>query len=104
MTGELEVTTAHLGELAAKQGRTAAAILSATAATEGVDTSVRVSHGVISSPTAAALRAANDARHTAGKAVGDVSDHLEDSLELAARSYDGTDEIAESVLGGQIRG
>lgn len=104
MTGELEVTTAHLGELAAKQGRTAAAILSATEATEGIDTSVRVSHGVISSPTAAAVQAANNARRTAGKAAGDVSEHLEDSLGLAARRYDDADEIAERVLGAQIGG
>src|SRR3954462_4395650 len=98
MTGELEVTTAHLGELAARQGSAAAAILSATEATEGVDTSVRVSHGVISSPTAAAVRAANAARHTAGKALGDVSDRLRESLGLAARRYDDTDETAEGVL------
>lgn len=104
MSGELEVTTAHLGELAAKQGRAAAEVLSATEATEGVDTSVRVSHGVISWSTAAAVEAANNARRAAGRSLADVSDYLEDSLQRAARRYDDVDECARGVLGAQVRG
>jgi hypothetical protein len=104
MSGELEVTTAHLGELAAKQGRAAAEILSATEVTEGVDMAVRVSHGVISWSTAAAVEAANNARRTAGRSLKDMSDYLEDSLELAARRYDDTDDCARGVLGARMRG
>ena len=104
MSGELEVTTAHLGELAAKQGRAAAEMLSATEVTEGVDTSVRVSHGVIAWSTAAAVEAANTARRTAGTAMRDASDYLEEGLQAAARRYDDTDEFAEGALGARMRG
>lgn len=104
MSGELEVTTAHLGELAAKQGRAAAEILSATEVTEGVDTSVRVSHGVISWSTAAAVEAANSARRAAGRSIQEMSDHLEASLVDAARRYDDTDDCARGLLGAQMQG
>jgi hypothetical protein len=104
MSGELEVTTAHLGELAAKHGRAAAEMLSATEVTEGVDTSVRVSHGVISWSTAAAVEAANTARCTAGTTMQDVSGYLEESLQVAARRYDDTDVFAEGALGARMRG
>lgn len=104
MTGELEVTTAHLGELAAKQGRAAAEIKSATEVTEGVDTSVRISHGVISWSTAAAVAAANNARRTAGESIEDMSNYLEGSLVDAGRRYDDTDGWAEGVLGAQMQG
>jgi hypothetical protein len=104
MSGELRVTSAHLGELAAKQRQAAAEIRSATEITEGVDTSVRVSHGVISWSTAAAVEAANTARRTAGRAMECVSGQLRDSLQLAARRYDDTDDYAEGILGAQVQG
>lgn len=104
MSGELEVTTAHLGELAAKQGRAAAEILSATEVTEGVDTSVRLSHGVISWSTAAAVEAANTARRAAGRSMQDEAGYLEAGLALAARRYDDTDECVKGALGGRMRG
>ena len=104
MSGELRVTSAHLGELAAMQGQAAAEIRSATEITEGVDTSVRVSHGVIASSTAAAVESANTARGTAGRAMEDAADDLRDSLQLAARRYDDTDDYAEGILGAQMQG
>jgi hypothetical protein len=56
MSGDdLRVTTAHLGDLAVKQGKAAVGIRSATIITEGADAAVRSTHGTVASATAAAL-------------------------------------------------
>ena len=53
----LEVTTAHLRELAARHGQAAAEMTTAAGAVAGVDTRIRASHGVIAWSTAAAVEA-----------------------------------------------
>lgn len=103
MAGELEVATAHVRELAAKQKQAAAEIAAATAVTDGVDTSVRFSHGVIAWSTAAAVEAAGHARSAAGAAMERTSTALGDNLTTAAGQYDQTDRIGSGLLDAQIR-
>ena len=55
MTGELKVVTAHVRELAVKQGEIVAEIAPAQAATNGVTWNVTVSHGLICTSASVAL-------------------------------------------------
>lgn len=87
----LQVTTAHLRELAAKHGRAAAELTSATAAVAGVDTRIRMSHGVVAWSTAAALEAIQQARADAAAGVTGASHALERNLTCAAHRYETTD-------------
>jgi hypothetical protein len=103
MSGDLRVTTAHLRELAAKQRQAAAELRSATEIVDGVDTSVRVTHGVISWSTAAAVEAVQNARQTAGTRVEEVSDARADKLEPSAAAYDRIDGLAGGRLHGQVQ-
>ncbi len=102
MSGDLQVTTAQLRELAAKQGQAAAEIRSATEVTGGVDTSVRISHGVIADATAHAIEAAANSRHQSAVVIGNVSASLGADLTVAASRYDDADGQAGSRLGGQV--
>ena len=103
MSGDLRVTTAHLRELAAKQRQAAAEMRSATEVVDGVDTSVRMTHGVIAWSTAAAVEAVQNARRTAGTRVKEVSDEMADKLDASAAAYDRIDEVAGVRLYGQMR-
>jgi hypothetical protein len=99
MSGEaLRVTTAHLRELAAKQAQAAAEIISATEVVDGVDTSVRMSHGVIAWPTAGAVEAIAHARRAAGNGMAAVSKGLSEHLADAASRYDHID----GAMGGHL--
>jgi hypothetical protein len=102
MSGDLRVTTAHLRELAAKQRLAASEIRSAAQVADGVDTSVRVTHGVISWATAAAVEAVQNARRTAGSEMEGVSEEMADNLDLSAAAYDRVDTLASSRLGGRM--
>lgn len=98
MSGDLRVTTAHLRELSEKQGEASTKLSSATAVVDGVDTSVRWTHGPVSFATASAVEAAQNARRAAGTGMAAVSDDLSEKLTTAAGRYDQTDEVeAESV-------
>ena len=85
MSGDdLRVTTAHLGELAVKQGRAAVGIRSAVILAEGADAAVRNTHGSIASASAGAL-AALRSRRSAGAKMAAISDDLCDKLTEAAK-------------------
>ena len=96
---ELRVTTAHLGQLAVKQGRVAVGIRSATMLAEGADAAVRSTHGSIASASASALAAVLAARRSAGTKMAAISDDLCDRLAEAAKRYDQVD----GALGAQIQ-
>jgi hypothetical protein len=99
MSGEaLRVTTAHLRELAAKQAQAAAEITSATEVVDGVDTSLRKSHGVIAWSTAGAVEAIQRARRGAGNEMAAVSHGMSEKLLDAAAQYDQLDD----AMGGRI--
>jgi ESX secretion-associated protein EspC/F len=94
----LEVTTAHLRELAAKHGQAAAEITAAGAAVAGVDTRVRTTHGVVAWSTAAALEAIQQARADAAASIAGHSLALEENLTLAAHRYETTDQASAERL------
>jgi hypothetical protein len=99
MSGDdLRVTTAHLGELAVKQGRAAGGIRSATILAEGADAAVRSTHGSIASATASALEAVLAARRSAGTRMAAISDDLCDKLAQAAKRYDEVDDAMSGAL------
>jgi hypothetical protein len=99
----LQVTTAHLRELAAKHGQAAAEITSATEVVSGVDSGIRTSHGVIAWSTAGAVEAIQHARRAAGSSVATESQALRDNLSAAAGRYEATDRASGSRLDKQIR-
>ncbi|QRY52795.1 ESX-1 secretion-associated protein [Mycolicibacterium septicum] len=103
MAGDLRVATAHLHELSAKQGQAATSLTMATGVVDGVAASVRVTHGPISSSTAAAVEAALDARRAAGTGMANVSQDLGDKLTRAAGGYDRTDSTLAGALRGTVR-
>jgi hypothetical protein len=75
MSGDLRFATAKLRELAAKQRHAATEIRSAVEVADGVDTSVRETHGVIS-------------WSTAGSGMKGVAEEMADKLGTSARAYD----------------
>ncbi|OBB13780.1 hypothetical protein A5761_19305 [Mycolicibacterium setense] len=103
MSGDLRVTTAHLHELSARQDQAATCLAMATGAVEGVDASVRVTHGPISASTAQAVEAALTARRAAGAGLASASQDLGDKLACAASSYDRTDAMASGALNETVR-
>lgn len=103
MSGNLRVDSAHLHELSAKQAQAAADLSSATELVEGVGTSLRLTHGPISSSTADAVEAALHARRSAGAGVARASRSLGDGLTCAATRYDRTDATVSDVLDGTVR-
>ncbi len=98
----LQVTTAHLRELAATQGQAAAEIASATQAASGVDSAIRTSHGVIAWSTADAVEALQHARRVAGDSVAGVSHALSENLTSAADGYEATDSTSGAALDQQL--
>ena len=100
---ELRVTSAHLGELAAKQGYAAGGITSATILPEGVDAAVRTTHGSISTASANALAAVLVARSGAGAKMAALSNDLCDKLIAAAKRYDQMDEAISGNLGRRMQ-
>ncbi|WKG03626.1 ESX-1 secretion-associated protein [Mycolicibacterium sp. HK-90] len=103
MSGDLRVVTAHLHELSSRQGQAASGLTMATGAVDGVDSSVRATHGPISSSTATAVQAALNARRAAGTSLARASQHLGEKLADAAGRYDQTDSATGGVLDGTIR-
>ena len=104
MSGDdLRVTTAHLGDLAVRQGRAAGGIRSATIVAEGVDAVVRSTHGSIASASASALAAVLGARRSAGAKVAAISEDLSDRLTEAAKRYEQVDDAMSGALGGQMQ-
>jgi hypothetical protein len=103
MSGDLRVTTAHLRELAAKQRQAATEIGSAAVVADGVDTSVRMTHGVISWSTAAAVEAVQNARRAAGSRMERVSEGMADNLDASAAAYYRIDGLAGGRLGDQMQ-
>ncbi|MGV0807542.1 ESX-1 secretion-associated protein [Mycolicibacterium setense] len=103
MSGNLRVDTALLHELSAKQAQVAGDLSSATELVEGVSTSLRVTHGPISSSTADAVEAALRARRAAGAGMVRASWELGDGLRCAATRYDRTDATMSDVLDGTVR-
>jgi hypothetical protein len=104
MSGDdLRVTTAHLGDLAAKQGKAAAQTRAATYAVEGVDTAVRTTHGSIASATASAVEAVLAARRGAGTKMAAISDDLSDKLADAAKRYDQVDDSLGARLDDEMQ-
>ncbi|MCV7363290.1 ESX-1 secretion-associated protein [Mycolicibacterium neworleansense] len=103
MAGDLRVATAHLHELSAKHSLAATGLEVATGVVDGVDASVRVTHGPISSSTAAAVEAALNARRAAGTGMARVSRDLGDKLSRAAGGYDRTDSTMTGALRGTVR-
>ncbi|OBF44314.1 hypothetical protein A5719_07555 [Mycolicibacterium peregrinum] len=103
MAGDLRVATAHLHELSAKQDEAATGLTVATGVVEGVDNAVRMTHGPISSASAAAVARAVKARRTAGTGLASVSRDLGSKLSLAAGGYDRTDSTMSGALHGTVR-
>jgi len=104
MSGDdLRVTTAHLGELAVKQGRAAVGIRSATFLTEGADAAVSGTHGSIASASASALATVLAARRSAGTKMAAISDDLCDKLAQAAKRYDQVDDAMSGALRAQLQ-
>ncbi len=103
MSGDdLRVTTAHLGELAVKQGRAAVGIRSATIVAEGAEAAVRSTHGSIASASVSALAAVLAARRCAGTKMAAISDDLCSKLAEAAKRYDQADDATSATLGTQV--
>jgi hypothetical protein len=100
---ELRVTTADLGDLAAKQDRAAEGIRSAVSLPEGTDTAVRNTHGAIASASAGALVAVLAARRSAGSRMAAISDDLCDKLTEAAKRYERSDESMGVILRSQAQ-
>lgn len=104
MSGEaLRVTTAHLNELAAKQAQAAAEIISATEVVDGVDTSMRTTHGIIAWSTAGAVEAIQHARRATGNQIAALSRAMSEDLTDAASQYDRVDGAMGGRLGQQMR-
>jgi Excreted virulence factor EspC, type VII ESX diderm len=104
MSGDdLRVTTAHLGELAVKQGRAAVGIRSATIVPEGADAAVRSTHGSIASASVSALAVVLAARRSAGTKMAAISDELCDKLAEAAKRYDQADDAMSGALRAQMQ-
>ncbi|MDH6195701.1 hypothetical protein M2272_002341 [Mycobacterium frederiksbergense] len=103
MAGDLRVATAHLRELSAKQCQAAADLTVATGVVEGVDTSVRWTHGPIASSTAGAVEAVLTARRAAGTGMAHLSQDLGQKLTRAAGGYDRTDATMGGALNGTVR-
>src|SRR5689334_5083794 len=104
MSGDdLRVATAHLGDLAVKQGRAAVGIRAATLMADGADGVVRQTHGAIASASADALAAVLAARRNAGMRMAAVSDDLRDKLTEAANRYDRADEAMSGTLRSQTQ-
>jgi hypothetical protein len=103
MSTELRVLVAHLGELAAKQGEAAAAIVSATEPVVGIGASVASTHGAISSSTAAAVAAVEHARRTAGGKLERESRKMRKRLARSAAYYELTDRQVGGVMTRQVR-
>lgn len=99
----LQVTTAHLRELAARHRQAAAEITSATDAVTEVDSGIRRTHGVVASSTARAVETIQQARRDAGYCAAGQSQVLSGSLAAAARRYEATDLESGGRLGDQIR-
>lgn len=99
----LQVTTARLRELAAKQGQAAAEIVLAADAASGVASSVRASHGVISSSTADAIEAIQQARREARDSMAGESRALSGNLTAAADRYEATDLASVARLDEQLQ-
>lgn len=100
---ELRVATAHLNDLAVKQGSAAAGLRSAALMADGVDGLVRQTHGAIASASASALTAVVAARRNAGLRMAAISDDLCDKLTDAAKRYDRADEAMSGTLRNQLR-
>lgn len=100
---DLRVTTAHLAELASRQGRAAAETVAATFAVEGVGAAVASTHGAIAAKTTSALEAVLATRRSAGEKMADISHDLCDKLADAARRYDAIDDTLGGALDGQMR-
>jgi Excreted virulence factor EspC, type VII ESX diderm len=103
MSGDLRVATAQLRELAAKQRQAATEIRSAVEVADGVDTSVRVTHGVISWSTAAAVEAVQNARRAAGSGMKGVAEEMAEKLDASAGAYDTVDGMAGGRLGDRMQ-
>jgi hypothetical protein len=103
MSTELRVTTAHLRELAARQGDAVAVIQSATGAIDGLAGAVGATHGPISSATAAAVQAAESARGEAGAQTAAESGGMQDRLEASANAYGSVDQAVGGALNARIR-
>ena len=103
MSGDLRVVTAQLRELAAKQRQAATEIRSAVEVADGVDTSVRITHGVISWSTATAVEAVQNARRAAGSGMKGVAEEMADKLDASAGAYDGIDGMAGGRIGDRIQ-
>lgn len=99
MSGELKVTTAHVRELAVRQGAIAAEIEAAKAVTQGASWDVGVSHGGICLSASTALYGANSARERAAKAMQTTSEELHAHLAIAAAAYDRADAQTSGALG-----
>jgi hypothetical protein len=98
MSGEaLRVTTAHLRELAATQAQ------AATDVVDGVDASIRTTHGVIAWSTASAVAAIQHARRAAGNHIAAVSTGMSEKLTDAAGQYDRIDGAMGGRIGQQMR-
>jgi hypothetical protein len=103
MSGDLRVATAQLRELAAKQRQAATEIRSAVEVVDGVHTSVRVTHGVISWSTATAVAAVQNARRAAGSGMKGVAEEMADKLDASAGAYDSVDGMAGGRLGDRMQ-
>jgi hypothetical protein len=104
MSGDdLRVTTAHLGDLAVKQGNAALDIRSATGLADGADAAVRSTHGSVASATADALATVLAARRSAGAKTAAISDDLCAKLAETAKRYDCADEAVSGTLRTQMQ-
>ncbi|UXA18228.1 ESX-1 secretion-associated protein [Mycobacterium sp. SMC-4] len=98
----LRVATAHLRELAAKQGQAAVELVSAAELVSGVDSRIRVSHGVIALSCASAVETVERTRRTAARGIAQRSSTLSSALVGAAERYQATDDVSGSALDRQV--
>ncbi|EUA07463.1 hypothetical protein I546_5355 [Mycobacterium kansasii 732] len=87
----LEVNTAHLQQLAARNDDVARQIAAATRSTHNIGHDVWLGHGPSSGSSNNAVVAAQAARHAAGKALQAATTILARNLTAAATAYDHTD-------------
>lgn len=98
----LHVATGHLRELAAKQGQAAAELTSAADLVDGVDTRMRVSHGVVAWACAGAVETVQQARRRAAHRIAGRSTALSGGLADAAARYQSTDDTSGADLDRQM--
>jgi len=98
MGGVLEVVTSTLETLAGGHDKTVGQIKAATAEANGLNTTVRTTHGTYTNDFNDALDSFISTRSQAGNGIADVATQLAQNLISAVTSYLTTDSMGADIL------